>query len=161
MNAFRTIVATTAMWGLILSVAGCRKQNPPPASSQDGEQASKKTDRVERGYVEAVLYSRDIAADTASKQNLTSLAKAAIMYAHSNDGKFPPSLQTMVEQDIIPEELTKDPANKNQPYTYVPGLRMDSPANMILFRQSADGPDGKHFAVTVSGEVITVTGNDK
>src|SRR5690554_5829856 len=99
MNAFRTIVATTAMWGLILSVAGCRKQNPPPASSQDGEQASKKTDRVERGYVEAVLYSRDIAADTASKQNLTSLAKAAIMYAHSNDGKFPPSLQTMVEQD--------------------------------------------------------------
>jgi hypothetical protein len=137
-------------------------QEPKPEPAPATEPAPKilpagtVTDNKQRGYVSAVIHSRDHAKDAVSQQNLQSIGKAAMMYATMNDGKFPASLATLVEEDLLPEAATHDPSCDNQIYVWRKGLSTDSQGDEILAHQVAKGPDGKMFAVTVRGQVVMI-----
>lgn len=79
---------------------------------------------------------RQQAQKTVSASNLKQIAMALLTYAHNNDDKYPPDLETLVkEMDLPPKTLICPHAPKNFPgehYIYITGQKTVMPPDNVL-----------------------------
>lgn len=67
---------------------------------------------------------RELAKRAVSGANLRGIGQGCHIYASENDGKFPPSLNHLVESGVLTEKMLVSPrGDGQQPYVYVAGLQ--------------------------------------
>ena len=89
----------------------------------------------------ALARSRQLAFRMTSGTNLSAIGKACLIYANDHDDKFPPSLETLVEEgEITPKTLEskRRPRDFDGPsYVYVAGQNLDMyPGNIIAYEDT-------------------------
>lgn len=121
----RAAAAATALSVIagILIIPGCG----------DDEEDSKP-----RGYFEGLAGAKDMAEEKACQAQLAGLRQALAMYATTNEGQFPASLEKLVESRAAPSELLTCPRRGKQAYVYLPGQNQKMPAgNILVFEEDA------------------------
>ena len=136
-------------FALAALMAGCSKAKDAAAT----QAAAKPTDR---GYVEAVLHSRDMAKETVQSADLSSILTAVRMYAAA-DGRFPPSLKALADGHYLPQAMICIPDGNDRPLAYIAGLDESSPPGRILVYVTRADSDGRQKVLRLNGQIESLT----
>lgn len=143
---FAWLSAAALTLAALLAVVGCNsKPKETPATQAAGEQK-------DRGYVEAVLHSREMTKEVVQSVDLSSILTAIRIYATA-EGKFPPSLDVLVDRNYLPAAMVRTPDGNARPLAYIPGLSESSPPTSIVLYVTRPDSDGRQKLIRLDGQI--------
>jgi len=92
-------------------------------------------------------------------RKLRALKTALRLYAEENGGRFPPSLETLVQQGKVHAKTIRSTVDPSRLFAYVPGQTNRSGKTNVLVYSPADYGSGRRVALKVSGGVLTHYGD--
>ena len=104
-----------------------------------------------------IVSAKEYAEAKACLAQLKSVGMALTMFASTHDGKFPGSLDELIEAGQISAELVRCPHRKGGRYVYVAGQDQRSPGANVLVYEPEPIHRGQCNLLRVSGAVEAVT----
>jgi competence protein ComGC len=113
------------------------------------------------GFTPFIRYSNERMARVQCANNFREIGLAIYIYARENDGKFPPSLKTLYEEQYLGDKrLMNCPASKNvgtiddPDYLYTAGLSARDSSGLVLLRdKQGNHPRGGENLLYTNGTV--------
>ena len=139
-----------------------RKPAPQPAAPRAEAQPAKprtKKDRVVHdpflGYGAALLGARKVGKGGAARGNFAALGTALLMYADERKGRFPPSLEDLVNDGYMPAKVLRSSGDPDEEVVYLPGFNRASDGETIVAYDPVEYR-GKIVILRVNGTVSTL-----
>jgi hypothetical protein len=104
-------------------------------------------------YGQGLVKARAQAEELVCSQQLAAGVYSALQQYAWRDGRFPKSLEALVETGMLNRLLLHCPVRQDCRYVYVPGLTPRSPPNCVLVYEQPAAHGGRSAVLHVSGQV--------
>ena len=108
-------------------------------------------------YGQGLVNARAQAEELACTQQLAAGVYPALQQYAWRDGRFPASLEALVEAGMLNARLLHCPVRQDCRYVYVPGLTPRSPLSCVLVHEQPPAHGGRSAVLHVSGRVELLT----